>query len=180
MHTRINLFVLGGGPRRRGSSEECLTGDNIDNDRRSLSVASVSTPDDRAMMQLQRVSSTTTVMMAMTTASTPGGDSESENGLLGTSAAYAATDFRRFSTPGHDYNHNPQQMIGFSSGGVKSSSGSLEHQHIQQHSTQPASSVTVIQHTCPTQHHPQGNTFNQLITERGEMDQSNTSGMKKV
>ena len=138
----------------------------MDNEnRRSLSVASVSTPDDRAMMQLQRVSSTTTVMMAMTTASTPGGDSESEHGLLGTSTAYASSDFRRFSNPSHDYNHNPQQqMVRFNSGSIENGSGSLEHQQIQHHSLPPASSVTLIQHTCPPEHHTQGNTFNQLIT----------------
>ena len=151
----------------------------MDNDRHSLSVASVSTPDDRAMMQLQRVSSTTTVMMAMTTASTPGGDSESENGLLGTSAAYASSDFRRFSNPSHDYNHNPQQMLGFGAGGVESGSGSLEHQQMQHHSLQPASSVTLIQHTCPPDHHPQGSTFNPLVQERGGVvDQSSSAGTK--
>ena len=104
------MYILGAGQKRRGSSEESLTGDDLDNDRHSLSINSAATTDDRAMMQLQRVASTTTVMMAMTTASTPG-DPENDPGLLGSATTFTS-DLRRFSVPSHNVNvmNNNQQI----------------------------------------------------------------------
>ena len=84
-------------------------------------------------MQLQRVASTTTVMMAMTTASTPG-DTESDNGLLGSAATFTS-DVRRFSVPPHDMNHlrNHEQQLPNNCG------GSLENR--LQH---PTSSLSIV------------------------------------
>ena len=134
----------------------------MDNDRHSLSVASVATSDDRAMMQLQRVASTTTVMMAMTTASTPG-DSDSDGGLLGTSATFTS-DLRRFSVPNQDINQicNKQQL--------SSSRGSLEHQI--QH---PTSSLTLLNHPQKDSYHlehNQGNTNNSFVNHQNVIGQS--------
>ena len=158
----IITFVLGGSQRNRGTSQESLTGDNIDNDRHSLSVASVATSDDRAMMQLQRVASTTTVMMAMTTASTPG-DSDSDGGLLGTSATFTS-DLRRFSVPSQDINQicNKQQLNG--------SRGSLEHQI--QH---PTSLLSLSNHPQKGSYHldhNQGNTVNSFVNHHNALGQS--------
>ena len=105
------MHILGSGPKRRGSSEESLTGNDLDNDRHSLSIDSTATTDDRTMMQLQRVASTTTAMMAMTTASTPG-DAENDPGLLGSATTFTS-DLRRFSVPSHNVNaiNNNQQTL---------------------------------------------------------------------
>lgn len=133
----------------------------MDNDRHSLSVASVATSDDRAMMQLQRVASTTTVMMAMTTASTPG-DSDSEGGVLGTSATFTS-DLRRFSVPSQNINQicNPNQPP------LNSCGGSLENQ--MQH---PTSSLSLVKHPQKDSYHlqhNQGNVINSFVNHHNSL-----------
>lgn len=163
-------MLSGGIQRRRGSSEESLTGGDVDNDRHSLSVGS----DDRAMMQLQRVASTTTVMMAMTTASTPG-DSESDNGLLGSATTFAS-DVRRFSVPSHDHNQVHHQHLQHQ---LNNCGGSLEHRI--QH---PTSSVSILrqqqQNPYHSEHTQESTVNNSLINQQGVIGQSDSSvGMKQ-
>ena len=107
------------------------------------------------MMQLQRVASTTTVMMAMTTASTPG-DTESDNGLLGSSTTYTS-DVRRFSVPTQDINQmrneHQQQLNNF--GG--STENSLQH---------PSTSLSIVRQQQQDSYHSeltQGKTMNSIM-----------------
>ena len=135
----------------------------MDNDAHSLaSVASVATSDDRAMMQLQRVASTTTVMMAMTTASTPG-DTDSDNGLLGSAATFTS-DVRRFSVPHHDIT-----QLGGSHQQFSSCGGSLEHQ--MQHPTSCLSLVKQQQLDSYHPEHTQGSVLNSIINHQGGIGQ---------
>ena len=136
----------------------------MDNDCHSLSVASIANSDDKAMMQLQRVESTTTVMMAMTTASTPG-DSEGDSGLLGTSATFTS-DLRRFSVPSQDINKicNPSQPP------LNSCGGSLEHQI--QH---PTSALSLVKHPQKESYHlehNQGNVINSFVNHHNSLGPS--------
>ena len=126
-------------------------------------MASVATSDDRAMMQLQRVASTTTVMMAMTTASTPG-DSESDNGLLGSATTFTS-DVRRFSVPNHDIN----QMRNEHHQQLNNCGGSLEHS--LQH---PNSSLAIVRQQQQDSYHSelsQGKAMNSIMGHQAGVGQ---------
>lgn len=127
-------------------------------------MASVATSDDRAMMQLQRVASTTTVMMAMTTASTPG-DTESDNGLLGSATTFTS-DVRRFSVPNHDVN----QMRNQHQQHLNNCGGSLENR-LQY----PNSALPITRQAQQNSYHSeltQGKTMNSAMGHQGGIGQS--------
>ena len=152
--------------RRRGSSQESLTGGDLDNDKHSLSVSSVANSDDRAMMQLQRVSSTTTVMMAVTADSTPG-DSKSDIGILDSATTFAS-DVRRFSAPDQRPPHQ-QLQVQFNNHG-----GSSEH-----HIHNPTSSLSLLQQQQHNNSYhsecAQESNANSLIHHQGVIRQSASS-----
>ena len=118
------------------------------------------------MMQLQRVASTTTVMMAMTTASTPG-DEQCDNGLMGSATTFTSDTVRRFSVPNQNFNpiHGQQRPQHPHQQPKECEGRALEHQ-LQQ----PTSPVTLVRHPPQDPYHsvlPQGSTINTVINHQG-------------